>query len=166
MTSRQDAARAIAKLKRQSDKQLLLSVSRKSTKLYRQRHYVGTIHAHHKARDGRATKWKRTRGPVSTIDLGMLDTLGAALRQRPSVQSGQEILEALWPRVRNNVCRKLRICETFKPGDPGLILAIWSLLHRGQPITDRDVYLIVAVLAIRLGPEWMCHCSEREQRAH
>jgi hypothetical protein len=156
MNRKGEAARAVARLKRRSDKQLLLSLSRKCTKLYRDRHYVGTIHAY---------KSIRRKVRHFAVDLAMLDTLGSALGQRPSVHNGVLILDEIWPRVGDRICRKLRICETFKPGDASLILAIWALLHRGQPITDRDVYLIVAVLVVRLGPNWMCQCSQREREA-
>ncbi len=151
----------VAYLKRQSSAQLLLSLSRQSTALYRERHYVGTILATADVQ----VEYKKAGPPISGVDRPMLDQLGAALRGTASIANGEEILAAVWERRRRKLCKELRICERFKPGDANLILAIWAILRRGQPYSHWEVFLIVAVVAYRLGPEWMCDCSQ-QAKAH
>lgn len=162
MTNERDVQDTIRRLRRRSNAQLLLALSRKSAALYHQRHYVGTIHA---STDNFAYAPKKSKTyylSFSRLDRPMLDSLGDALRGNPSVENGELIVKKLWPRVRQKLCAELHICERFKPSDASLILAIWAALHRGQPTSDRDAYLVVAILAFRFGPEWMCKCSERQ----
>lgn len=91
----------------------------------------------------------------------MLQSFREALGKKPSVAVGKTLFETLWDRVRDKVCDEWDLCNKFKPSDPGFLLGLWAVVKRGQPFGESDIYVIVAVLAARMGPERMCGCSKQ-----
>lgn len=152
----------IARLRRRSSNELYLFLARRTRNAvaYRRDHWVREIHG-----GVERSKTRHDTLAFRSVDVPTLETLADALHGRASKQEGEAILRRVWKGIQKEVCDKLDICNRFKAGDIGLILAIWQMLHRGQPVTDNDAYLIVAVLAVRFGPEWMCQCSKRKTGA-
>lgn len=160
LRSRQGSAEQLARLRRKSTKELCLRLSREAAKVsVAKGHYVKAIYAH--AEKGGPAKKEKAAFFSSSIDTSTLATLREALKGKVSEAQGERILETIWARVRKKVCDKWDLCKRFKPSDPNLILALWTFLRRGQPLAESDLYLLVAVLAMRMGPEWMCRCSKR-----
>jgi hypothetical protein len=158
-------------LRRQSTEQLYLSLSRQLVHSARQ-----NVIVHRKARSGKfyhlwtdsdrevsiAHKRSEPYSEAATIDLSMLQSLRSALRNEVSADNGEELFETLWRRMKRRVCDDFDLCNKWQGGDAGLIIALLMFLRRGQPVVGDDAALVfVIVLAVRMGPEWMCGCSRR-----
>lgn len=142
-------------LQRQGTRQLYLSLSRQAAHVARR----GT-EVHRKSSSGRFTE---PLSEASTIDTSMLSDLASALHGKVGEDDGEQLFEAIWRRIKRRVCDDFDLCNKWQGGDPGLALAILNFIARGQPITDHTALVLVIVLAMRLGPEWMCDCSRRKK---
>jgi hypothetical protein len=173
VTLRAGVKTEIEKLKKRSSSELFMALARQSSASaqYRKAHHVDRVFASRDSGEGSSSRRKDSKsGKIlryersvrgGHIDSSMLDALGDALQSKPSPRGGQVILKSLWERAKDKICDDLDICEKFRASDPGLILGIWSVLMRGRPSFEGHLYLIVAVLAVRFGPDWMCDCAGR-----
>jgi hypothetical protein len=93
----------------------------------------------------------------------MLTALKNILRKKPVVETGQTIFKMLWIRLKSKVCDDWNLCEKWKPSDPALILALWLFIRRNQPVSEHNILLVFTILLVRLGPETLCDCSNREK---
>jgi hypothetical protein len=154
----------LASLMRRSDKQLYLMLAHEFARTAKTPKDHVTVRYHRSFfREKIGTRLKRSNVFSSFwIDEPMLAVFRAALGKKPSVTLGKTLFEELWAGFREKVCDEWNLCKKFKPSDPGFLLGLWAILKRGQPLGESDLYIIIAVLAVRLGPEWMCECSKRE----
>jgi hypothetical protein len=160
MSTKRSARSKLARLRRMSDRELYLQLSScTGGAADSSRHYWLVRNVQTKRADT-IVRHERERAAYMRVDAEMLETLGAALRGKPSVKLGKTVLQILWERVRERVCDEWDLCRKFKAGDAGFVLALWNVIRRGRPVTEWDLYLIIAVLAVRMGPEWMCKCSK------
>jgi hypothetical protein len=160
MRNDRSARNKLARLRRRSDKELYLQLSSYMSRVPSSTQHNRFVQNLYDKKAATIVRHERERATYMRVDAEMLETLGAALRGKPSVKLGKTILEVLWERIRERVCDDWDLCRKFRP-DTGFILALWAILKRGQPFGESDIYMVVAVLAARMGPEWMCKCSKR-----
>jgi hypothetical protein len=172
----------IKQLQRESTSRLYLSLSRKAAQSARDsyithRTYKKTgreqdlwrspaINHMRSEPSGRIFKTfpKKAYSEPATIDSSMLKDLTSALRGKASEETGERLFRAIWRRIQKNVCDDFDLCNKWQGGDAGLTLALWNFIMRGMPMVDHGVLTIVIVLAMRMGPEWMCGCSKRKRK--